>query len=269
MPKIGHIKARRHDILFDLSTGEYTVEKRRLLLNRAPEYDPDCATTSFNRALWDVFRLEGESDEIVRHLYETMGQKLLFPNERELAFWGYGDASQQIVTTIRGVVPAAKNALIVDFRSPLSNCSIWRLLSNKRWNVFPVGRHCTKATFLFADAMENETPGIFRKSIEGLSRLIKRGDFNEPETCRDAAWEMFRLTDPVDRFVEYQLVVAPHLDICVSLSDAYARFVEYYGGIPSASKEQLSRRLMDYGARPKYNSSTRKVEVWGIGLTPY
>lgn len=86
----------------------------------------------------------------------------------------------------------------------------------RRIKIIPFARQFTPEEDdkgLFPKIWETEMSGILNKSIAGLQRLLKRGDFLEPEDCIQAGEEFFAHAHPLYAFFKEYTIPAPEAEI--------------------------------------------------------
>ena len=244
MPKLNHIKAKNHDILFDLETGDYTVEKRDLVFNNYVNYDPDITPINFKNALKDIFRLTGESQQLINHFFEVLGDTLVFPNNK-IVLYGDLSTSEKLTTIINAITSTKSNIITTDEKLVTEN-KLFKC-DYKEDFVFPVNRCSYAATLLLADALSYELPGILRVSIVSLSKLIRRGYYNTPETCKTSLRSILQSFDAITSFVDKKIINTNNHNVYSKLTDVYKSFLLYTGGMSYMSKYKLQKELTNRG----------------------
>jgi len=93
---------------------------------------------------------------------------------------------------------------------------------------------------------EEELSGLLNKALEGLRRLLEKGEFTTSGTTDEWREKYIRLSDPIKSFVMDCLEEAP--ENVVVYEDLYNEFVEYciFNNLPVKSKIVFSRELGEH-----------------------
>lgn len=258
MPAILHIHAKFHDILFDMSTGDFRVEKSELSRKWRPDYF-EMETPEFDKMLRGVFRLSGEFYEMERHFYELMGD-LLYRDGSKLdsRVILFGDAGS--CGRLAHIAKCVTNLHLSAYFAPLNYGTIF--FDGYDYNVLPIDYHVD--VLHFQEMLWPEIPGIFFKSVTGLSRLLKRGKFDTPKPCIDAHRSLFRNMDPIGNFIEDRCVFAR--DAVTSVKCLYTAFMDYTNGAHQIGRTELVRELQSRGVTLQKGAHNMLLEVTGLAL---
>ncbi len=121
------------------------------------------------------------------------------------------------------------------------------------------------------EKLEPESPGIFRWSLEGLTRLRRQGRFTQPKASADIMAEFATLTSPIRTFVEDRCIIDP-----VASVDRDALWAAWCLWCKTAGHMEGSRTLLGTRLRSQVPTVTRRQprrsdgrqanEYAGIGL---
>jgi len=116
---------------------------------------------------------------------------------------------------------------------------------------------------------EQELSGLLNLALEGLKRLLQRGDFSRSISTEEAREQYIRMSDPLAAFVEECVEEDPN--VWISKDEFYAAFCEYCREkrLPIISKSVVGRRLPQLlrveNYRPKVGGA--RITAWrGIRL---
>lgn len=120
-----------------------------------------------------------------------------------------------------------------------------------------------------ADKLIAELPGILNMVLDALGSLIKRKEFTDPASSRDAksSWRME--SDQVAQFIEDCCQI--HQDFETSSQAVYGRYqswVRESGYIRPLNRKNFTNRLKRFGVEPFKGSGGRRM-LFGIRLLEY
>ena len=142
----------------------------------------------------------------------------------------------------------------------------------RRAKIVPFERIFTtedKDDRLFPSIWATELPGVLNRAIEGLQRLRRRGDFDEPADCRRAMADWLAHANPLAGFIDERCLAKP--DARLATSTFYRQFREWAeeAGIRNVpTRNTIKRNLENLGYRVAHTnagSTVFGIEVAGLG----
>jgi putative DNA primase/helicase len=104
-----------------------------------------------------------------------------------------------------------------------------------------------------------ELSGFLNHSLDGLTRLLERGDFSYAPTPGEVSEMYIKASDPVYAFVTDKCKLGP--DYWISTDDLYRAFLEYCAeeNIAKPTKESFGRAIKGGRLSVGIHSSRRRV----------
>jgi phage/plasmid-associated DNA primase len=121
-------------------------------------------------------------------------------------------------------------------------------------------------------AMMLELPGVLNRFVKGLKRLRKRGDWDIPITCNEAAEEWAARANPFLSFIADCLVISNSPNDRLERGSMYESFLDWYGqqSGSKASHNAMHRGLFYERMREKFGKefkSSGQFYFRGIRIT--
>jgi len=224
-------------LVFRLADGSYTIERNLVRYWHKPKYEPAAKCPEYDMFLDSVFRLAADPVEMRRHFYEFLGYALLPSRICRFQWVLYGANTSgkyealKVAGAILGGDDDPDNVFFVE-RPPGRVHTDEQIARTMVIPFFGQPSPDAPPAHLFDRIMEQELSGILNRALDGLQALIRRGRFEIPHDCQDAARTYFRTVDHVGNFLTDCCVIFDDNSMRTPMAKVFDRYITWSGADP-------------------------------------
>jgi len=228
------VLCRDHRLVLRLADGTHTVERNLVRYWHRPQYDPKAKCPQYEAIVKDMFRLSSDPKGMRRHYYEFLGYCLLPSRVCRLEWVLYGDKHSgkfealRTVSALLGGDTSPENMVFAD-RPPERLHDENQMARTMIFPFFGVPDPKAPPAYIHDKVIEQELSGVLNLALKGLRNLIKRGRFNPPADCVEAAREYYRTMDQIGNFLRDCCVVLEDNAVKTPGAQVFNRYIDWSG----------------------------------------